>query len=59
MDWRRPIEQQKPATRSTQRRGRTIAADDLRRAGRDPDMLEFAIQARAYTERLRREGRKL
>lgn len=63
MDWRRPIEQQKPVAATTQHDGSTRrrrgADDDLRRVSRDPDMLEHALQARAYTERLRREGRLL
>jgi hypothetical protein len=62
MDWRRPIEQQKPVAEhavTAMRRRERMAADDIRRAGSDPQMLELAVQARAYTERLRREGRKL
>ncbi len=64
MDWRRPIDQQQPVARAAERqttRGEswTSAADVLRRAGRDPEMLERAVEARAYTERLRNQGHRI
>lgn len=63
MDWRRPIEQQKPVAAQDaprpRRNGGATRADDLRRAGTDPELLELALQAHAFTEQLRREGRKL
>jgi hypothetical protein len=64
MDWRLPIEQQKPvAASATERHGEPhpnfIDSDEYRRANRDPDLIELAIQARAYRESLRHEGRKL
>lgn len=64
MDWRKPIDEQKPlvapgAPCRPHRTAPEAPADDLRRAGRDPQMLELAFQARAYAERLRREGRRL
>lgn len=34
-------------------------SEEYRRAGRDPEMLELALQASALREHLRREGRKL
>ena len=64
MDWRLPIEQQKPvAPSATERHAEQapsfIDSDEYRRAERDPDLIELAIQARAFRESLRREGRKL
>jgi hypothetical protein len=64
MDWRQPIEQQRPVAPAANERAEAhptgfTDSDEYRRAGGDPDLLEFAIQARAYRERLRREARKL
>jgi hypothetical protein len=67
MDWRRPIEQQKPVAPATPQSAqgsqaqndRWLDSDEYRRATRNPDLIEHAIQARAYTERLRREARGL
>jgi len=64
MQWRLPIDQQKPVAPSATERHAApgtsfIESDEYRRAERDPDLLELAIQARAYRESLRREGRKL
>lgn len=61
MDWRKPIDQQGPFARITERQAArteswSSAVDVLRRAGRDPEMLEHAVAARAYTERLRIQG---
>jgi hypothetical protein len=64
MQWRLPIDQQNPvapsaAERHAEPKTSFIDSDEYRRAQRDPDLLELAIQARAYRESLRREGRKL
>ena len=64
MDWRVPIDQQKPVApsateRADDRAASFIESDEYRRAERDPDLIELAIQARAFRESLRREGRKL
>ncbi|MGK2877786.1 MAG: hypothetical protein ACSLFF_04315 [Solirubrobacterales bacterium] len=64
MDWRLPIDQQKPvapsaAEHADRRATSFIDSDEYRRADRNPDLIELAIQARAYRESLRREGRKL
>ncbi|MGH2959031.1 MAG: hypothetical protein ACRDKE_05460 [Solirubrobacterales bacterium] len=63
MDWRLPIEQQKPvspsaAERPSDRPASFIDSDEYRRAARDPDLVALAIQARSYRENLRREGRR-
>lgn len=61
MEWRRPIDQQKPVAQPAMpRRGKRdefTQSAEYRAAAGDPRMLEFAIRARAYTERLRRETR--
>ena len=64
MDWRLPIEQQKPVSpaateRPSDRPASFIDSDEYRRADHDPELMEFAIQARSYREGLRREGRNL
>lgn len=67
MDWRKPIEQHRPVASPSATGNSRPATDELdfahseeyRRAGRDPEMLELALQASALREHLRREGRKL
>jgi hypothetical protein len=68
MDWRRPIEQQNPVSPSAHEPAVQqpavstpgfVDSDEYRRALRNPDMAEYAIQARAYTERLFRDARGL
>ena len=62
MDWRLPIDQQKPVSPSAQRPSDRpasfIDSDEYRRAARDPDLVALAIQARSYRESLRREARR-
>jgi hypothetical protein len=62
MEWRRPIDQQKPVAQpaAPPRRGKRddfTQSAEYRAAGSDPRLLEFALRARAYTERLRRDIR--
>lgn len=68
MDWRRPIEQQKPVAPSAGvRRDAHVSAanpdfahsEDYRRAAGNPDLMPLALQANSLREQLRREGRKL
>lgn len=65
MDWRQTIDRQHPASPAAGTRNDAAprapltAAEALRRAGRDPEMLERAARAGAYAERLRREGHTL
>jgi hypothetical protein len=64
MDWRRPIEQQKPVSPSaiepaSDRPERFIDSDEYRAAHRDPDLVALAIQARAYRESLNPDGHRL
>ena len=62
MDWRLPIDQQKPVSPSASQRSSDspasfIDSDEYRRAARDPDLVALAIQALSYRESLRREAR--
>jgi hypothetical protein len=63
MDWRRPIDQQKPVAPPAAPPAAERVQDDFahsaeyRATGGDPRMLELAMRARAYTERLRRDIR--
>jgi hypothetical protein len=68
MDWRRPIEQQNPVSPSAHEPAvqhpvvntpSFIDSAEYRRALRNPDLAEYAIQAQAYAERLRRDSRGL
>jgi hypothetical protein len=64
MDWRLPIEQQKPVApsateRHAEQNSSFIESDEYRSAARDPDLIEHAIHARAIRESMRHEGRKL
>lgn len=64
MDWRRPIEQQKPVATAAQGRANRSSDDfahseDYRRAAGNPDLMPLALQASTLREQLRREGRKL
>lgn len=64
MDWRRPIDQQDPVAQRPRALTQRCAFDladsaEYRQAGGDPRLLEFAVQALALRERLRREGHKL
>ncbi|MBJ7353240.1 MAG: hypothetical protein JHC98_00290 [Thermoleophilaceae bacterium] len=59
MDWRRPIEQQVPVAPSASERPEPVISfidsDEYRRAAGDPEMIEFAIQARVLRESLLHE----
>jgi hypothetical protein len=62
MDWRLPIDQQKPvAPSATERHAEThasfIESDEYRRAAGDPDLIELAIQASALRESLLHDRR--
>lgn len=62
MDWRAPVDKDEPTAK--QRPADLVgisSAEDLllRRAARDPEELERAVRARAYTERLKSEGHRL
>lgn len=62
MDWRLPIDQQKPVSQSAieppgDRPASFIDSDEYRRAARNPDLMALAIQARSYRESLLREAR--
>jgi hypothetical protein len=64
MDWRRPIDEQKPVAPAAQGRAEKAHSDfahseDYRRAAGNPDLMPLALQANALREQLRREGRKL
>lgn len=65
MDWRRPIDQQKPVSSAALGRSDAVPRIDFvgsaeyRAADRNPDHIELAIRARAYRERSLREGRRL
>lgn len=64
MDWRRPIEQQKPVAsaarwRAEKARSDFAHSDYYRRAAKNPDLMPLALQASTLREHLRREGRKL
>jgi hypothetical protein len=68
MDWRLPIEQQNPVSPAAHEpavqpqdvsKPSFIDDDEYRRALRNPDLAEYAIQAQAYAERLRRDTRGL
>ncbi|MFT4049479.1 MAG: hypothetical protein QM648_06520 [Solirubrobacterales bacterium] len=65
MDWRRPIEQQKPVspavsgdTESPRINASFVDSEEYRAAGSNPDHIEFAIRARAYREQLAHEGKR-
>ncbi len=58
MDWRKQIDRQRPvsplaAAAEDENHQDTREVETLRLAGRDPEMLEHAAAAYAYTERLR------
>jgi hypothetical protein len=62
MDWRLPIDQQKPvaqpaAARHAERGASFIESDEYRRAAGDPDLIELAFQANAFRESLLQERR--